>query len=110
MKFHFEGLDVPLTLPDAYLSVRMYENLQLYAETHPEVEGQLRYVRGALAAMLDDPSLIDKTDALPMSPQNRETWERIDAHLNTLIQNTSHVGDGDPLAPAESSPATSGSC
>jgi hypothetical protein len=28
MKFHFEGLDVPITLPDNYLSVRMYENLQ----------------------------------------------------------------------------------
>ena len=102
MDFHFEGLDVPLTLPDQYLTVRMYENLQVYAETHPEVEGQLRYVRGALSALLDDEALIAKTDALPMSPQNKATWEQIDAHLNTLIQNTSHVGDADPLAPAPS--------
>ncbi len=36
MDFHFDGLDVPLTLPDQYLTVRMYENLQVYAETHRE--------------------------------------------------------------------------
>ena len=47
MNFHFEGLDVPITLPDRYLTVRMYENLQAYAESHPEVERQLRDVRGA---------------------------------------------------------------
>ena len=52
MNFHFEGLDVPLTLPDDYLSVRMYENLQAFAQSHPETEGQMRYVREALAAML----------------------------------------------------------
>jgi hypothetical protein len=41
MDFHFEGLDVPITLPDRYLTVRMYERLQAYAERNPEIDGQL---------------------------------------------------------------------
>lgn len=100
MEFHFEGLDVPLSLPDEYLSVRQYERLQVYAESHPEIEGQLHYIRGALAAMLGDEDLLEKTDDLPMSPENRKTWEQIDAHIHQLIQNLSDTGENeDPLAP-----------
>ena len=58
----------------------------------------MRYVREAVAAMLEDPTLIERTDALPMPPANRETWEKFDAHLNSLIESASRVEDESPLA------------
>ena len=55
MKFHFEGLDVPITLPDRYLTVRMYENLQVFA-TSPLWGFEPSTQRGLESRYFSDPA------------------------------------------------------
>lgn len=93
MDFHFEGLDVPITLPDEYLSVVQYERLQRFLHKHAGEPEDFRFVRECLADFLGDPGFLARTDHLPMNLHNMKQWERVNNHLAALLTGSGKVGD-----------------
>lgn len=93
MNFHFEGLDVPIALPDEYLSVVQYERLQRFLHQHAGEPEDFRFVRECLADLLGDPGFMGRTDHLPMNLHNMKQWEGINNHLAALLTGSGKVGD-----------------
>jgi len=84
MDFNFDGLPEPIRLPDEYLTVRQYENFQRFAVSRGEVPEDGLYMREAIAAILEDPDFVKRTESLPMPRASQLEWSRLYAHLGML--------------------------
>lgn len=93
MEFKFHGLENPIVLPDEYLNATEYERLQYFTLKTDVAPASAGYVRGAIAAILEDEGLVALTNELNMTKHNIKIYEELNFHLTLLLSGTGKNGD-----------------